>query len=184
MFEVLLGAKALNEAERDEKAITRGEMVARVLPNLPDPEHFAEQDDPQLAQAVWDKISQDLWNMCLPSAGSAMQRLIGRNMGNGYLLCRTHVTRDQTEAVYVTDDRRCIETDFVQPALSKLARMHRALMADAELLIDRQPGNARQYARRYSSTLKQLTAAANGQLALAIESASQNGSEPSGDDED
>lgn len=180
IFEVLAGAKVLGKNERADKAITRGTLVERVLPHLPGPEKFSEQDDPQLAQAVWNKIDQELWSICTPGAGSAMQRLVGLNMGNGYVMCRTTVSRDQTDALYITDDFQCIMTDFVQPGSNRLSRAVRAVTADQEMLIYRQPDNGKRYASRYNNTLKQLAAAATGQIALAVESAS----EPTGNDED
>lgn len=181
MFEILRPAKVLTKKEREAKAVTRGAMVEQVFPGLPGPAVFDDQENPQLAQAVWGEIDKLLWGMAATGATSMLQRLVGVNMGNGYVLCRTQVGTDRTSAVYITDNPECIELDFVVPANQKLDRTVRATVADREMLIYRQPQNARRYERRFSNTMKQLSAAASGQLALAVESAMENGTVPLAD---
>lgn len=183
MFDVLAPRKVISKQERGSNAVTRGAMVGQIFPSLPGPDAFSEAEDPQLAQAIWDKIDTNLWGMATTSAGSALQRLIGINMGNGYVLCRTRITKDQTSAVYITDNSECIELDFIRPDNQALERKLRTVTKNREMLVYRQPHNAKRYGRRFDSVMKSITSAAMTQLAQAIESATDNGGEPAGAEE-
>jgi hypothetical protein len=183
IFEVLRASKVLDKKERAAKAITHGAMVEHVFPNLPGPDSFSEQPDPQLAQAIWEKIDANLWSMMATSASSALQGLVGLQMGNGYILCRTSVGKDKTKAVYITDHLGCIEEDFILPDNQSLGRKIRLVERNREMLVYRQPQNAKRFQREFGSALKQLTAASTGQLALAVEAVSADGEAPSDSDE-
>ena len=183
MFEVLRGAKVQNLKDRADKAVTRGAMVERIFPDLPGPDQFASQENPQLALEVWTKVDVMLWGMASVNAGASLQRLVSVNMGNGYVLCRTKISKDRTSAVYITDDVRCIERDFVGPDNESLARKAQAVVANREMLILRQPTNADRYARSYSATLKSILDAGTQRLALTVASVA-NGDQPDDDDED
>lgn len=176
MFEVLRPAKVLKLQERSDKAVTRGSMVAQVFPSLPGPDSQEGQPDPQLALAVWEKIDAMLWSEARPSAGAPLQRLVGLNMGNGYILCRTQVGKDRVSAVYITDDRLCIERDFVKPDDESLQRKAESVRANRELLILRQPENGKRWLRSFDGHMKALAAAGHDQLALALEAATSEAS--------
>lgn len=169
MFEVLRPLKVTDKRERGAKAVTRGAMVEKVFPSLTGPDAFGDQEDPQLAQAIWKKIDGELWSMATPGAGSGLQRLVGLNMGNGYILCRTTIGKDQTSAVYITDDVGCIEDDFIRPDNSSLEQKIRTVTRNREMLIYRQPKNSKRYQGRFERTMKALSATASGQLMLAVE---------------
>lgn len=183
VFEALTPHKVLNWRDRDAKAITRGALVQQVFPSLLGPDRFSEADDPQLAKAVWDKIYSDLWSQLTPGAGGPVQRLVGLNMGNGYVLCRTQIGIDSTDAVYITDDRQCIERDYLVPDNTGLQRKIEAVTRNREMLIMRQPGNARRYAQGFDARLKALAAGGHDRLALAVEASSVNGSDAAETDE-
>ena len=170
MFEVLRPRKVINHRERGDKAVTRGEMVAQVFPSLPGPEHFTEHDNPDLTEAVWNKIDGILWSEAAPRHSAPLQRLVGLNMGNGYVLCRTKVGKDQTPAVYISDNVHCIERDFIKPDNDSLAAKLETVRRNREMLILRQPQNAKRYAHSFDQHVKAIGTAAHEQLTLAIES--------------
>lgn len=172
--QILCSEKVLSQGERAVKATTRAAMVEQVFPSLPGPESWDDERDPQLAQAVWKKIDSFLWAECSPSAKSAVQRLVGITMGNGYVLCRTQVTKDRVSATYVTDDVACIERDFVRAAAESLETKIKSVLADTEMLILRQPANGRRWSRGFESRMKAQLASARDQLALALTAASEN----------
>lgn len=182
LFEALRPHKVLNWRDREGNAITRGAIVAAVFPGLPGPDAFSGTDDPQLARAIWIKVNSDLWSQLQPGAKGPVQQLVGRTMGNGYVLCRTRIGADDTDAVYITDDRTCIERDYLTPDNARLQKQFEASADNRAMLIARQPANARRYAQGYDSRVKAFGGAAHDQLALAVE-ASMNGPEPESEPE-
>lgn len=182
LFEVLRQAKVLSKKERSTKAISRGELVKRVFPHLPGPDDFEGAEDPQLALSVWKEIDRRLWTEAKPSADSMLQRLVAVNMGNGYVMCRTKVGADRVDAAYITDDRACIDEDFVKPDNDSLERKLRAVTRNREMLVLRQPDNAQHWVRGYDRHVKMITDAGRQQLAITAEAASKaNGNGDGGD---
>jgi hypothetical protein len=181
IFAILAPRKVLAWRERTDKAVTRGAMTAAVFPSLAGPDRHAEAEDPQLAQAVWTAIDQSVWSELRTSAAGPLQRLVGAEMGNGYMLVRTQLGADRTSAVYITDDRACIERDLLATEYAALQRKFDAHLAIRELLIMRQPQNGPRYAGGFDKQLKALSSAGHDRLSLAIEASSANGA---GDDDD
>src|SRR5215831_1718145 len=106
IFGVIESAKVLNKREREAKAITRGNVFAGVFPSFPLPDAWEDESDPGLTEEVYKKIDSEVWAELNPTSGR-VQRLVGVNMGNGYVLCRTELGRDRVDAVYITDAREC-----------------------------------------------------------------------------
>jgi hypothetical protein len=173
MFEVLRTRKVLGLKERKDKAVTRGAMVELVFPHLSGPATFTESEDPQLALAAWDKIDAMLWSEAAPRASSALQRLVGYGMGNGYVLCRTTVGNDQVPASYVTDVLACIEVDFIKPDNDALARKVDTVVKNREMLILRQPQNGARFLKSLDTKMKDIGSAAHNQLALTVSSVTE-----------
>jgi hypothetical protein len=187
MFGILWARKVLTLADRAEKAVTRGQMITEVFPDLPGPESFSDEDDPVLSETVWSKIDSYLWGVASTAANSALQRLVGIEGGNGYVLVRTKVGKDRTSACYITDDPKCIQRDFEGPELAALAAKLNTVQNNVEMLIMRQPQNARRYMSIFDKHVKAITAAGHAQLMLALEAAQDSGgenddSEPDGDE--
>jgi hypothetical protein len=174
---ILASGKVLARSERAEKATTRGTLVATVFPGLPGPESVDEQPDPILAAAVYGAVDKLVWGETRTAAGAPVQRLVGVNMGNGYVLCRTKVGREEIEAVYVTDDIVCIQLDFTKPENESIDRKLANATRNREMLVLRQPHNAAKYARDYDRTLRGALSTANSQLSLAVQSVTHNGTD-------
>jgi hypothetical protein len=179
IFDVLRGRKVTGPtiSERAEKAVTRGQMVAAVFPNLPDP------DESDLAFEVWKRIDSYLWGECKADAGSAVQRLIGSEMGNGYVLCRTRVGRDQTLATYITDNFQALERDYIGPDTAALERAIMRVVRNRELIITRQPQNSKRVARGLDRFLRAQLTATHERLALTAQSVTEDGTGESEGDE-
>ena len=160
IFEVLKASEVTSWADRLSSAVTRGSLTEQVFPGPPGPEQFAEQDDPRLAELVWDKLTAELWGMTTTSSGSALQKLVSRSMGNGYILCRTKIGKDETPAVYITDDMICIERDFIRPDNDSMERKMRTWTRNRVMVIERKPADAPALLRKGTSTLKALSSAA------------------------
>lgn len=171
IYEVVKPHKAINKGDRQVKAISRGQVLAQVFPHLLGPDRFSEGADPQLAQAVWNQLYQDVWSHLQPTASGAVQQLVEGDLGNGYVLLRTKLSPDNTDGVYITDDLKCIEEDLLVPEDESLQRKIRAMVATREMLIARQPGNAKRYAGKFDRQMKAVMFSGHDRLALAIETA-------------
>jgi hypothetical protein len=163
IFEIVSEQKVLGKREREAKATRRGALVAGVFPSVPGPER-------PLAEAVYKKITADVWQHTKSDAAGRVQRMVGVNMGNGYVLCRTKVGKDSIDAVYITDVLECIRLDFTRPDNSALDRRIQAATRNREMLVLRQPENAKAYAVEYAKTLRNSISAAQDQLQLTVES--------------
>lgn len=180
IFEVLRPHKVRSWAEREEKAITRGEVTQQVFPSLPGPATFSEQSDPQLAAAIWTKVDSAIWSFLQANAAGPVQRLVGINLGDGYVMCRTQIGVNSTDAVYITDDRACIERDYLARDNEALQAKMRSVTDNREMLIMRQPGNAAVYAKGFGQLVKAIGAASNDRLALAVSAATADGDDADG----
>lgn len=179
ILEVVREHKVLTWKDRATKAIRRGDVVRAVFPSLPaPPDGFSETEDPQLAKAVWGKVYGDMWLHLSVSATSALQQLVGASMGNGYVLVRTSLDSPRPDAVYITDDRTCIDRDLRKPENDAAERKIRSVLATVSMLAMRQPENAKHYAKGGNDFLRHLQVSGRDQIALAVASASGNGDEP------
>lgn len=181
LYATVAKAKVLSKKDRTEQAITRGALIAEAFPNLPGPDAWNEEDNPTLAMEVYNKIAREyVWAPTKPAADGLVQRMVGMNMGNGYVLCRTKVGKNQVPAVYVTDDLGCIQQDYASPDNKALAAKVTSVTKNREMLLIRQPQNGKKFLREYDATLKAAIEAAHNQLELTLESVTNL----NGDDED
>lgn len=176
VFDVLSDHKVLNKKERPSKALLRGDLVASVFPNVVGPEGYAEEEEGPvraLLEAVYAKISTYVWDAVRMDANGTVQVMVGLNMGNGYVLCRTKIGKDSIDAVYITDNLECIRLDFTRPDNAALERKIEGSTRNREMLILRQPQNAKVFMSEYDRTLKNALDTAHKQLQLTAESVSR-----------
>ena len=93
-----------------------------------------------------------MWGETKSSADSPVQRLVGVNMGNGYVMCRTKIGK--VDAVYITDNIDCIREDFTRPEADAITRKLKMATKNREMLVLRQPDNAMKYANEYNRALR------------------------------
>lgn len=186
ILELVVQHKALDKRDRADVALLRGDLIAGVFPSMIGPDRFADEPNPDhrsLLEAVYNKVAGYVWAAVTPHAAGPIQRMVGLNMGNGYVLCRTKVGKDRIDAVYVTDDLECIRLDFTRPDNQALERKIEGSTRNREMLILRQPQHAKAYASEYDKTLKNALTTAHNQLALTMEAVSNKGPEPDDDDD-
>lgn len=168
--------KVLNWKDRKAHAIKRADVVRQLFPSLPaPPDGFSETEDPQLAKAVWGKVSGDVWLHLTVGPDSALQQLVGATMGNGYMLARTALDSNTPDAVYITDDRLCTVRDVLEPEDVKLTRQAERNIALREMAMHRQPDNARHYEKGGNDVLKMLQVTGRDRLAIAHAAATSAG---------
>ena len=126
LFERVLTAEATTTAERAKVAIPKRDLMTVAFPQVPGPEAWAEQDDPELAEGIYLKLEGRVWTWCkMEEDGPVQQRL---NSGHGLVLCRTKVNPHRTDAVYVTRDWRCITADLA-PKYERAAKRNAERLA-------------------------------------------------------
>jgi hypothetical protein len=171
MYEHIKGHKCLTKKDRASNALRRGDLVHLMFPAVTTPDDIDDindSDERELAKALWAALWKDIWNECRTDANVPMQRMVGVNMGNGYVLCRTKVGKEAADAVYVSDDKGCIQQDFTRPENEALAAKSRMAVRNREMLILRQPHNAKAYLNEYAATMRNALGAGMGQLQLAL----------------
>lgn len=172
MMETIKSTKVLHKKERAEKAITKGNLVAAVFPTLPGPEAWKEIEDENeraVAEAVYARISTIVWGETLPDASKSLQQSVESAMGNGYVLCRTTVGNDNTQAVYITDNLACIRLDYTFPEKTKFEKLVLKHEANREMLIRRQPENARAYFNDFKSASSSAVTEGVNRLKLVMD---------------
>lgn len=168
ILDIVREAKVLNKKERGEKAITRGTLMARLFPTVPGPEDW---DGDLLQQRIYAELNKRVWGQVTPNANGPVQRLVGIEFGNGYVLCQTKIGKDQAPAVYVSDDFSCIDQDYVSPDNAKVERALRNATINREMLVLRQPQHAKKYVDGYRRTFQAVMENGNSQMVLALEAA-------------
>jgi hypothetical protein len=149
---------------RNEIAITLGDLVSQVFPNLPaDNASWEAKDDPDLAEKVYKRISGRVWSMVGPRG------VVQKSLPNGYVVCRTKVGTNQVKATYVTEDPACISTDLIGPEIQKADRSYNRAATVAVIAAQRVPSSGRRFARDVEASLKALQVGINAKLQLAIE---------------
>lgn len=175
VFDLLSEAIVETKADRVEKAITRASLTTRVFPELPDREHWGDQDDPTLAELVYKTIDQQVWNAAKPDHSGPIQKQIG-NLG--YVLCRTKVGKDGIDAAYITKDLNCLLEDFHGPLAAKAKKAADDLGRNLGMVMDRLPEHSRPLSRAYQRDMKTALNAGATQFAPALTAATeQNGTE-------
>jgi hypothetical protein len=185
IFEIVAQQKVLNKREREEKATKRGDLVAAVFPDVLGPDRIDELSEERrpLAEAVYKRVAADVWAETRSAADGRVQRMVGVNMGNGYVLCRTKVGKDRVDAVYITDVLECIRLDFTRPDNASLDRRVQTSTRNREMLILRQPHHAKAYASEYDKTLRNALTEAHNQMQLTMDSVMSTAAGPDEDEE-
>ena len=178
--EIVVKHKALSKREREEKAISKGALVAEAFPSVIGPDGFdaAPDLDRPLVEAVYKQIATDVWGNVRPAADAHVQRNVAVVMGNGYVLCRTKLGKDNVDAVYITDERECILADFTRPDNEALQRHIERVTRNREMLMIRQPQNAKKYSSEYQKALANVSLLAKNQLQLTMDMLNQPQEEP------
>ena len=107
-------ARVKTKRQRPGTAISFGTVMERVLPLVP--MDFDAQTDPALAEAIFDALKGRITrNLALSRTGPVQSLLLEE----GLVLCHTKVSRDNNQAIYVTDERKLIEQDAFGEARTK-----------------------------------------------------------------
>src|SRR4051812_27978499 len=96
-----LGARVDSLDDRTENAISKGDLTAKLLPDVIGPGDMEWDDAGEIGHGIWDWCERRVWNQTNPNAGGKVQEMVRTK---GLTLCRTKISRNSTliPAVYVT----------------------------------------------------------------------------------
>lgn len=183
ILEIASQQKVLSKRERSDKATLRTSLMEELFGDaLPDPDDTDNAKEALLRAEVYKRLDAKIWEQTRPSADGPVQRLVGLNMGNGYVLCRTKIGKARADAIYITDNIECIRLDFTRPDNASFNNKAALVTANREMLIIRQPHNAKKYIAEYDKTFDSAYQLGMGQLNLAALAANADNNDDTEDE--
>ena len=186
-LEVALDAVVKTKTEKSQKAVTQGELFARVFPLGPGAQPgTADQLDPIEAE-VASRLTRKVWALTNPGPrGYLQKRLTG--VGDGSLiLCRASVLRkmDWVPGFYLTDTANLIMDDSMQPQVERPSSASRMTSVSMPPMIqERHPELEARLSTAIGSGISRARSAAqlsagstNGRKPVVSEPKSENGTE-------
>jgi hypothetical protein len=166
-----LAAAAVVEkrADRGKTAITRRGLMSATFRQVPGPEAWAEQEDPELAAGIYSRLAGHLWRLVSSEADGKIQQRLNGDLG--LTLCHTKATPDKTEAVYVTKDLQCLLADFTAPQKTRIQKEADRFAKNLAMVVSRQPEYAKRLGQELTGGMKAALGTSQAILAPAIESA-------------
>lgn len=174
LFDVIVKAEVHKTSERKTTTLTRTALTRVVVPNMPGPGEYTEQDDPEAAEQAWSRVNARVWRMCDPNSTGRIQRRL--NGEHALILCRTDATSEKgVMGVYVTREWACIKADFIAPDQRAIERAIVRMAANGVMGAERLPEHGRRFRRELSAETKRVLSTGVARIDRMIEA---------GDDED
>jgi len=166
MFPIVLSARVDSLAERADNAISKGDLTAKLLPDVIGPDDSEWDDVGDLGQGIWEWCERRVWNQTNPNAGGKVQEMVRKE---SLTLCRTKISRNSTliPAVYVTADLECLKQDFGLPLKTSVRNAANKLAKNMAATMETHPELAKQLAKEVESGMKNATQLARATLALS-----------------
>lgn len=155
--------------EREGNAITHGSIVGQVFPDVPGPQDWVHEEQPVLAKAVYDQISNNIGTLCKMDASGLVQKKV---MVTGMVLCHTYVTDDLVLAYYITDDLDCLVEDFDSHHKQKVAKVAKSYGKNIAMAASRLPQHAGALNKGYKRAMRQALESGKVEITPALEAAS------------
>lgn len=169
IYDLVSNAVVEKRADRGKLAVSRRQLMTVAFPQVPGPDAWAEQEEPDLAEGVYDRLDGILWRLVNADAKGTIQARL--NGDTGLILCRTKATPDKTDAVYVTRDLQCLLADFTSPQKERISKEAVRFSNNLAMATERLPEYAGQFKRELTSGMKVALGTANAILAPALEAA-------------
>ena len=167
--------------EREDNAITHGDLVAKVFPDLPGPTAWASEEQMHVAEAAYNRISGNIGTLCKMDASGLVQKKVSFT---GMVLCHTHVTNDLVLAYYITDDLGCLEEDFDSAHKSKVIKVAKSYGKNIAMAASRLPQHAGELNKGYRRAMRQALQSGNVEITPALEAATHETTSDSDDASD
>lgn len=188
------GAIVDDADERKDYVLTKGRVTKGIFTNTPDNDDAHNTDDPEMTRSVWKALTTATWSEANDDPSGEVQKLIAIEKP-GYVLCRTKVSADGTDAIYITRDRRCLLLDMVGPRVTD--RLEKEALRDAafiKMLAERVPEHVDYLEADFESAMRGALESGRNKLRPALTAARDagygssngagaSGSTPEGSDE-
>jgi hypothetical protein len=181
LFGPVSQAVAEKKADREKVLVTRRRLVQLAFPDTPGPEMWGDQDDPDIAEAVWDKLWEATWDVCSASPKGLIQSRLNGDLG--LVLVRLQPTRRGDDwGVYVTRDYKSLHDDVILPTKKKQEARARSDAAVAMMMMERIPEHAKKFQRELVSGLQTSANVAKELTKSALTSIEDGRNDDAGDD--
>lgn len=181
VYDLVSAAVVEKRADRGKIAVTRNKLMSSTFGQVPGPEAWAEQDDPELAAGIYNALDGHLWRLVSAEWNGKIQARL--NGDSGLILCRTTATPDKAAAVYVTADLQCLLADFTAPQKSRLTREANRMATNLVMAVERQPEHAKRFNQELVSGMKSALGTGRAILTPALEAAAGGDVEDDSDGE-
>jgi hypothetical protein len=166
-----INARAMKKSERAKVCVSRRGIMKAVFPKVAGPESWADEPDPELAEAVYIRLDQKCWRFTATGPSGQVQSKLNSDLG--LVLCRTKVNPHRTDAVYVTSDLGCILEDMYKPMRAAQKKQADRDAASTVMLIERIPEHGKRFDRELlgglRTALNSAQATTAGALASSVE---------------
>ena len=180
VFEIVKDAIVEKPSERAKKAVTRPEFMEQIFPKVPGKAEWIEQEDPELAEALYKSVDSDIWRLLSVNPDGPVQSMLNGRGDDSTLLCRVDQSRAREAHAYVTRNRKCLYEDYSAKARAEIERATNKLAGLMAQAIDRVPEHSQAFAREYDGATRIAVTSGTGIVRGALEA----GSGPSVKDED
>jgi len=166
LLPLVLAARVDSLDERADKAIWKGDLTAKLLPDVVNPDDVEWDDIGEIGQGIWALCERRVWNQTNPNAGGKVQEMVRKK---SLTLCRTKISRNSTliPAVYVTADLECLRQDFGLPLKTSVRNAANKLAKNMAATMETHPDLAKQLAKEVESGMKNATQLAKATVALS-----------------
>lgn len=156
--------------ERNEKARTKGDLVAHIFPSATGPDGFSEAEDPDLAEAVYTQLGRNLWDQLSTNYDGAIQKLLGNNGLSEAALCRAKVGPELTPAVFISTNSEVWQRDLIGAANTRAVSLAYQQAETRAMLVSRAKtlAEAKRIEATTNRTFKNLELTVRERMATAI----------------
>lgn len=167
VFEIVSEAKVSDPSEKNEKAITKADLVTKVFPGVTGP-YDSDYGQDEMNRYVWAKCVQAAYSETSPNSTGRVQRWVGQ-LDGGFTMCRAKVAlpnHTETDGVYITNSLECLLDDFSGPLKDSVAKAAEKLAKNLGMITNRQPQFKDKFAKELETGMKNARGSAKTALAL------------------
>lgn len=182
VYDPVSKAVAHKRTERESVMVTRRQLMALVWPKVVGQSAWADQEDPQVAEGVYNRLDGQIWRMITADSTGLIQTRLNDG-GSGNILCRAKTAPRGEDGVYVTRDLACLLDDFSGPQRAAIKKASDRLATNLAMAIDRVPQHARPLHRELTKGLKTALESGLAIAAPALEAANAEAEPDIADDD-
>jgi hypothetical protein len=177
----VVGAIVKLEGERTKIGVTPTRLMEDHFSEVPRKEQVDGDDEDELdfIDAVYGATKLEVFRVLNITPDGPIQSRLATN-GSGLVLCRMKGKRGAEEVAYVTRNRKCIDQDNNQPALTAVDKAIAKAAALTGMSVERVPEHGKWFKTQYRTATRRSLDAGDSRVQLALD-VSTDGDEPAGD---